>query len=48
MLWIWVILGGCEHPELQDNSKLVLYGADDDYGAYWSVSPEFGCILFEE
>lgn len=46
----------CYHPRMQSGSAdrrnapapLVSYGGYDGYGDYFKVSPEFGCILWEE
>jgi len=41
----------CEHPKVIADGlpdKIVLYGADDDYGSYFRTDKGFGCILHEE
>lgn len=43
----WKKWGNCKNPKLDISGDIINAGADDDYGAFWHVTDNFGCIFFE-
>jgi len=43
----WKKWGNCKNPKLDISGDIINAGADDDYGAFWHMTADFGCILFE-